>query len=53
MIVGQEGPDGGSLRVGDTVLPAHVDQNRDTLDGAKTAFEKNTDGAEYLMLGGR
>src|SRR5437660_9392170 len=33
MIVGQENPDAGNLRVGDTVLPAHVDQNRDALDG--------------------
>src|SRR5438552_8041704 len=53
MIVGQEKPDAGSLRVGDTVLPAHVDQNRDTLDGTKTVFEEITGGAEYLMLGKR
>src|SRR5205814_369640 len=53
MIVGQEKPDGGSLRVGETVVPAHVDQNRDTLDGTKTAFEEITGGAEYLMLGKR
>src|SRR5207244_9800749 len=53
MIVGQEQPDGGALRVGDTVLPAYVDQNRDTLDGTKTAFEEITGGAEYLMLGKR
>ncbi len=33
MIVGQEKPDGGKLRVGDTVVPAYVDQNRDALDG--------------------
>src|SRR6516164_5486360 len=53
MIVGQEKPDGGSLRVGETVLPAYVDQNRDTLDGDKTVFEEITGGAEYLMLGKR
>src|SRR5262249_51591444 len=53
MIVGQEKPDGGSLRVGETVLPAHVDQNRDTLDATKTVFEEITGGAEYLMLGKR
>jgi ATP-binding cassette ChvD family protein len=51
MIVGQEKPDAGSLRVGDTVVPAYVDQNRDTLDGSKTVFEEITGGAEYLMLG--
>jgi ATP-binding cassette ChvD family protein len=53
MIVGQQKPDGGSLRVGETVVPAHVDQNRDALDGAKTVFEEITGGAEYLMLGKR
>src|ERR1700681_4439021 len=31
MIVGQESPDSGSLRVGDTVVPAYIDQGRDTL----------------------
>jgi ATP-binding cassette ChvD family protein len=53
MIVGQETPDAGNLRVGETVLPAYVDQNRDTLDGTKTVFEEITGGAEYLMLGKR
>src|SRR6516165_1692714 len=53
MIVGQEKPDGGMLRVGDTVQPAYVDQNRDTLDNSKTVFEEITGGAEYLMLGKR
>ena len=53
MIVGQEKPDAGKLRVGDTVVPAYVDQNRDALDGSKTVFEEITGGAEYLMLGKR
>ncbi len=53
MIVGQEKPDSGSLRVGDTVVPAYVDQNRDALDPEKTVFEEITGGAEYLMLGKR
>src|SRR6202011_5223560 len=53
MIVGEEKPDSGSLRVGETVVPAHVDQNRDALDGTKTVFEEITGGAEYLMLGKR
>ncbi len=53
MIVGQEKPDGGTLRVGDTVVPAYVDQNRDTLDNTKTVFEEITGGVDYLMLGKR
>jgi ATP-binding cassette ChvD family protein len=53
MIVGQEKPDAGTLRVGDTVVPASVDQNRDTLDNSKTVFEEITGGAEFLVLGKR
>jgi ATP-binding cassette ChvD family protein len=53
MIVGQETPDAGSLRVGDTVLPAYVDQNRDALDDSKTVFEEITGGLDFLMLGKR
>jgi energy-dependent translational throttle protein EttA len=53
MIVGQEKPDGGTLRVGDTVVPAYVDQNRDTLDNSKTVFEEITGGVDHLMLGKR
>src|SRR5262249_53297457 len=53
MIVGQEKPDGGSLRVGETVQVAYVDQNRDALDANKTVFEEITGGAEYLMLAKR
>jgi ATP-binding cassette ChvD family protein len=53
MIVGQETPDAGKLRVGDSVVLAYVDQNRDALDGSKTVFEEITGGAEYLMLGKR
>jgi energy-dependent translational throttle protein EttA len=53
MIVGLEKPDSGLLRVGETVLPAHVDQNRDALDGSKTVFEEITGGTDYLMLGKR
>jgi ATP-binding cassette ChvD family protein len=51
MIVGQEKPDTGSLRVGDTVVPAYVDQSRETLDDSKTVFEEITGGAEFLVLG--
>jgi ATP-binding cassette ChvD family protein len=51
MIVGQEKPDSGSLRVGETVLPAYVDQNRDSLNAENTVFEEITGGVDYLMLG--
>jgi energy-dependent translational throttle protein EttA len=51
MIVGQEKPDSGSLRVGETVLPAYVDQNRDSLNAEHTVFEEITGGVDYLMLG--
>jgi ATP-binding cassette ChvD family protein len=53
MVVGQEKPDAGNLRVGDTVLPAYVDQNRDALDAAKTVFEEITGGHDTLVLGKR
>jgi ATP-binding cassette ChvD family protein len=51
MIIGQEKPDSGTLRVGDTVKPAHVDQNRDALDDAKSIYEEISGGAEFFMLG--
>ena len=53
MIVGEEKPDGGKLTVGETVLPAHVDQNRDALDPAHTVFEEITGGHDTLTLGKR
>jgi energy-dependent translational throttle protein EttA len=53
MMVGQEKPDGGSLRIGETVQFAYVDQNRDALDDKKTVFEEITGGVDYLMLGKR
>jgi ATP-binding cassette ChvD family protein len=51
MIVGQEKPDAGTLRVGETVVLAYVDQNRDTLNDENTVFEEITGGTDYLMLG--
>jgi energy-dependent translational throttle protein EttA len=51
MIVGQERPDAGTLRVGDTVKIAYVDQSRDTLNGDNTVFEEITGGTDYIMLG--
>jgi sulfate-transporting ATPase len=53
MITGQEKPDKGALRVGDTVRLAHVDQSRDALDPAKNVWEEISGGAEQLMLGTR
>jgi sulfate-transporting ATPase len=53
MIIGEEKPDGGVLRVGETVKLAHVDQNRATLEGAKTVFDEIAQGAEYLEIGKR
>ena len=51
MIVGQEKPDKGTLRVGDTVKIAYVDQSRDKLDGSKTAWEEISDGLENITVG--
>jgi ATP-binding cassette ChvD family protein len=53
MIVGQEAPDAGTLRVGETVKIAYVDQNRDALDADKTVFEEVTGGTDFLLLGKR
>jgi ATP-binding cassette ChvD family protein len=53
MIVGQEKPDAGSLRVGETVQLAYVDQNRDTLNDDKTVFEEITGGTDTILLGKR
>ncbi|MBJ7302911.1 MAG: energy-dependent translational throttle protein EttA [Gemmataceae bacterium] len=51
MIVGEEKPDSGILRVGDTVVPAYVKQGRDTLVDTNTVFEEITGGTDYIMLG--
>jgi ATP-binding cassette ChvD family protein len=53
MIVGQEQPDGGTLRVGETVKIAYVDQSRDSLDGDKAVWETISDGADIVKLGSR
>jgi ATP-binding cassette ChvD family protein len=53
MIIGDEQPDAGTLRVGETVKIAYVDQNRETLDGEKTVFEEISGGADHLMFGKR
>lgn len=53
MITGQEKPDAGSLRVGETVKMAYVDQSRDILDPEKTVWEMISDGEELMHLGSR
>jgi ATP-binding cassette ChvD family protein len=53
MIVGQEKPDGGTIRVGDTVKLGYVDQSRDTLDGKKSVFEEISGGNDVIKLGTR
>jgi ATP-binding cassette ChvD family protein len=51
MIVSQERPDTGSLRIGDTVKLAYVDQSRDALDGTKTVWEAISDGLDIISIG--
>jgi energy-dependent translational throttle protein EttA len=53
IIVGQEQPDDGLLRVGETVELAYVDQSRDTLDGEKTVWQEISGGEESINLGNR
>jgi ATP-binding cassette ChvD family protein len=53
MIAGQEQPDGGTLRVGETVKLAYVDQSRDALDPEQTVWQVISEGAEQLDVGGR
>jgi energy-dependent translational throttle protein EttA len=53
MIVGTETADGGSLRLGETVSVAYVDQSRASLDAGKTVFEEVADGQDRLVVGGR
>ena len=51
MIVGAEQPDEGTITLGDTVQLAYVDQSRDALDPAKTAWEEISGGSEIIQLG--
>jgi sulfate-transporting ATPase len=53
MMMGQETPDAGELRVGSTVELGYVDQNRDALDPNKTVFEEISGGLDHLEMGGR
>ncbi|HXY41084.1 MAG TPA: energy-dependent translational throttle protein EttA [Vicinamibacteria bacterium] len=53
MIVGAEQPDAGTLKVGQTVKVAYVDQSREALDGTKTVFQEIAGGQETLTFGKR
>ena len=52
MILGQEQPDEGSLRLGETVKLGYVDQSRDKLDDKKNVWEEISDGLDVIDLGG-
>ncbi|HEX4491440.1 MAG TPA: energy-dependent translational throttle protein EttA [Acidimicrobiia bacterium] len=53
LLVGQDQPDAGALKVGPTVELAYVDQSRDALDADKTVYEEITGGVDHLVVGGR
>ncbi|MGA1298420.1 MAG: energy-dependent translational throttle protein EttA [Ilumatobacteraceae bacterium] len=53
MLTGQEPPDAGTIKVGDTVQLSYVDQSRDALDADKTVYEEITDGVEHMKVGNR
>ncbi|PQA73027.1 energy-dependent translational throttle protein EttA [Brucella oryzae] len=51
MLTGQEQPDNGSVRIGDTVHLSYVDQSRDALDANKTVWEEISGGNDVIKLG--
>ena len=51
MIVGEEKPDGGSLKLGDTVQLSYVDQSRESLDADKNVWEEISGGQDEIQLG--
>jgi ATP-binding cassette ChvD family protein len=53
LITGSDKPDSGTIRVGETVEPGYVDQNRDALDPNKSVYEEISGGHEILDMGGR
>ena len=53
LITGSEMPDAGTLRVGETVKIAHVDQSRDSLPGESTIYQAISGGEDILRMGGR
>ncbi len=53
LITGQEKPDKGSVRIGETVQLAYIDQSRETLNGENTVWQEISAGEEMLTLGNR
>lgn len=53
MIAGQERPDKGGMKIGDTVKLAYVDQGRDSLQAGKSVYDIISEGAEFIKLGSR
>jgi ATP-binding cassette ChvD family protein len=53
LITGQEAPDAGTLRLGETVQLAYVDQTRDALDPTRTVWEEISEGQDEIELGKR
>ena len=51
MITGQEKPDSGTIKVGESVHLGYVDQSRNSLDGKKTVWEEISDGNDIILLG--
>ena len=51
IIAGQETPDGGELRLGETVQLAYVDQSRDSLNGDKTVWDEISNGQDIMQIG--
>ncbi|GMV81096.1 MAG: energy-dependent translational throttle protein EttA [Planctomycetota bacterium] len=51
MILGHEQPDSGELKLGESVVPSYVDQNRETLNADKTVFEEVGGGLDFLEFG--
>jgi ATPase subunit of ABC transporter with duplicated ATPase domains len=51
MITGEEKPDGGEMKIGETVKVACVDQSRDALDGSKTVWEEISGGHDNMIVG--
>lgn len=51
MIMGKEQPDSGTIRIGDTVQLAYVDQSRDLLDDSKTVWQEISDGLDNITVG--
>jgi ATP-binding cassette ChvD family protein len=51
MIIGQDKPDDGTIKIGESVHLGYVDQSRDALDGKKTVWEEISNGQDIILLG--